>query len=206
MHAEPSLTSPVTPISRRQEAGRKLIHSAASVAAALIVLLDPYHYGRSIILTGAATALAVELVRRFSPRTERLFQQAFGRMLRHRERRGITGASTLAIGTLAAVYAAPPALAAAGVLMAGLGDAAGAIVGRNLGRLRLPGGKSVEGSTACFVVAYGVAGMIPGITPMMALAGALVATTLEAASTRLDDNLVLPLAATLTLRLVASVS
>lgn len=203
MHAEPTLMTSPSPISRRQEAGRKLIHSAASVAAALIVLLDPYNQGRSVILAGAATALTVELARRYSPGTERIFEQAIGRMLRSRERRGITGATTLALGTLAATFAAPPPIAAAGILMAGLGDAAGAIVGRNFGRFRLPGGKSIEGSAACFVVACAVAGMIPGITPAMALAGAFVTTILEAASNRLDDNLILPLAATLTLRLAA---
>lgn len=206
MDGESSLTTSSTPITRRQEAARKLIHSAASITAALVVLLDPYRHGRTIILAAAMTALTVELLRRISPGTERLFRRAFGSMLRHRERQGITGASTLALGSLAAASVAPPTLAAAGILMAGLGDAAGAIVGRNLGRLRLPGGKSVEGSIACFSVAFIAAGAMPGITPTMALAGALATTTIEAFSIRLDDNLYLPLVATLMLRLVGAIA
>lgn len=206
MDGESSLTTSSTPITRRQEAARKVIHSAASAGAAFVVLLDPFRHGRTIIAAAAVTALSIELLRRLSPGAARLFTRAFGKMLRHREAKGITGASTMAVGALAAALIAPPTLAAAGILMAGLGDAAGAIVGRNLGRIRMPGGKSVEGSIACCCMAFAAGAAMPGVTPAMALGAALATTLIEAASIRLDDNLYLPLIATLTLQLVGAVT
>jgi len=206
MRGEASLTTSSTPITRRQEAARKAIHSAAAAVAACVVYLDPFGHGRAILAAAALTALTVELLRKTTPRFERSFHRAVGVMLRHREREGVTGASTLALGSLAAAWIAPPALAAAGILMAGLGDAAGAVVGRNLGRVRFPGGKSVEGSLACFGVACAAAALIPEVSLATALAGALVTTALEALSLRVDDNLYLPSITALTLRLVGTVA
>jgi dolichol kinase len=188
-----------------QEISRKLIHLAGSVAATLIILVGPPRQARGILLGAAATAVLIELIRTLSPRGNRLFNQAFGTMLRTREWRGITGATTLAIGFVAAAFTVPPPLAAGAILMAGTGDAAGALVGRRFGRRRIWGGKSIEGSAACFIAAGAAALLIPGITPGMALAGAVVTTAIELTIISFDDNLILPLAAALTLRALSGV-
>ncbi len=201
---EPAMATPRQTSKGGREISRKLIHLAGSLAAALIMLLTPPRPARAIILAAAATAIVTELIRRLSPRGNRLFKQLFGTMLRTRERGGITGATTLALGFAAAAFVAPPTLAAAGILMAGIGDAAGALIGRYFGRHRLAGGKSLEGSAACFIAASAVALLIPGITIAMAMAAALVTTLLEAAIGTFDDNLILPLAAALTLQAVSS--
>lgn len=191
-------------ISERDELWRKLIHSAASVGAAGILVLDPFGYGRMIIAAGAATAVTVEILRRVSPQVGKLFTRSVGRMLRERERNGISGGATLAIGTLAAALAAPPMIAGAGILIAGLADAAAAIVGRRFGRTRIAGGKSLEGSVACFSTAFLIALAIPGTAPLGALATALAVTLLEALKLPFDDNLYLPLFTALALRLAIS--
>lgn len=186
-----------------EEISRKLIHLSGSIAATLLVLLAPPRQARGLLLGVAATAVLIELARSLSPGINALFVRTVGSMLRYRERQALTGATTMAIGFVATAFTVPPNLAAAAILMAGTGDAAGALVGRRFGKLRFRSGKSLEGSIACFGAACGAALLLPGITPTMALAAALVTTTLELVITSFDDNLILPLAAALTLRALA---
>lgn len=186
-----------------EEISRKLIHLSGSIAATLLVLLAPPRQARGLLLGIAATAVLIELARSLSPGINALFVRTVGSMLRYRERQALTGATTMAIGFVATAFTVPPNLAAAAILMAGTGDAAGALVGRRFGKLRFRSGKSLEGSIACFGAAGGAALLLPGITPTMALAAALVTTTLELVITSFDDNLILPLAAALTLRALA---
>jgi dolichol kinase len=201
MELETAMERPRASITGGRELGRKLIHLAGSVAAALIILLAPTGPARASLLAAATLALTIELVRRISPYWNRRFNRIFGVMLRNRERGGITGATTLPLGFVAAALLTPPTLAGAGILMAGIGDAAGALIGRYFGRHRIPGGKSMEGSAACFAAAGLVALLVPGITIPIAIAGALVTTLIEAAIGSFDDNLILPLAAALTLQI-----
>lgn len=198
------LESPRQRSAEGREVSRKLIHLSGSVAATMFILLAPARQARGVLLGAAATAVLVELARNLSPRANNLFNRTFGAMLRNRERRGITGATTLAIGFVAAAFTVPPTLAAGAILMAGTGDAAGALVGKHFGRVRFRSGKSMEGSAACLFAASAVALLIPGMTIIMAIAGALVITVLEAVITGFDDNLLLPLAAALTLRALSA--
>lgn len=186
-----------------EEISRKLIHLSGSVAASLLLLLGQPRQARGILLGAAATAVLVELARNLSPGVNAFFVRTFGTMLRYRERRGLTGATTLAIGFVVTAFTVPPTLAAAAILMAGTGDAAGALVGRRFGKTRFRNGKSLEGTIACLAASCGSALLITGISPTMALCAALITTSLELVITRFDDNLILPLAAALTLRALA---
>jgi glycerol-3-phosphate acyltransferase PlsY len=77
-----------------------------------------------------------------------------------------------------------------------LGDAAAAIVGRAVGRVRIFG-KSLEGSLACFAACLLVAWVYPGdpFTWRMMLGGALAATLFELFPIPLDDNMRISLSA-----------
>lgn len=177
----------------RHEAQRKAIHVAASCVAAAVVWRLPHLAATTVLSAATLLALGVELARVLSATTNRAFDRLLAPLLRPAEKRRLTGATLLAIGfTLAAALFPRPA-AVAGILFAGLGDAAAAVVGRAAGRHRYPWGKSVEGSIAFLLVALGVA-LGVGLAPLPALATALVATLVEAAPLPLDDNLLLPVA------------
>jgi dolichol kinase len=88
-----------------------------------------------------------------------------------------------------------------GLAVLGLGDPAAAIVGRTFGRHRLADGRSLEG-TAAFVVAGSAAAWlvltswhpeVPVAATALAAAGGGAAGELVAR--RIDDNLVIPIAA-----------
>lgn len=178
----------------REEALRKTVHVLLSlVAAAVVWWLPPLH---AAILLAAATgvALSIELARRTSGRFGAAFHRYLGPLLRSRETRRLTGATTLSLGyTLPAVlFPGVPTLA--GILVAGVADAAAAVVGKTVGRVRYPGGKSVEGSAAFLAVVLPLALVAPGLSWAVAVALALVLTALEALTLPVDDNLYLPLA------------
>ncbi|HET9986037.1 MAG TPA: hypothetical protein VFQ38_20725 [Longimicrobiales bacterium] len=177
-----------------REAARKAIHAAAGTAAAGVVYFAPPLIASAVCLAALAVALLLELARLASPRVGQAFQRALHPMLRPSEARRLTGATTLALGIAATTLIFPRRFAVAGLLYAALGDAAGAIVGRALGKHCLPWShKTIEGSGAVFLAAslvgWGAAGLSPAAASLAALAVALI----EAAPLRIDDNLVLPL-------------
>jgi dolichol kinase len=179
------------------EVHRKLIHLAGSLIAAAVMLRVSPGLARGILSAAAVMAALIEVARHLSPRGNLIFNSTFATLLRTHERKGVTGATTLAIGFVLAAFVAPPTIAAAGILMAGIGDSAAALVGKHFGRFRFAGGKSLQGSAACFAAAFIVALLIPGVPPVAALAGALLTTLFEVAVTSFDDNLILPLSAAL---------
>lgn len=171
-----------------REVHRKLIH-VASVAVPLLVWVVPRRVALTVLLATAAVALVVEALR-FTARGPRyLFLSHTRPLLRARERRGITGATYMAVAyaTATAVFSTPVAVLA--MLYNGLGDAAAALVGRRWGRHRLRSGKSLEGTAAAFGVCLVVGLAIPGVAPAAAALGALAAALLELADLPPDDNL-----------------
>lgn len=175
-----------------REISRKLIHVLTSLSAAVLIARLPTEASRILFPAAFLVALAVEAARRKSTAIANLFTRAFGGMLRVRERHGITGATTLAAGFALAVLTTPPTFAMAGVLGAGIGDAAAALVGRKFGHHRFNSGKSLEGTLACltstFVVLWAV-----GLTPVSAIACAIGVAVVELLPLPADDNLFLPL-------------
>lgn len=178
-----------------REVSRKAIHAAVSVAAAGMVWQLPAELTRPLFAAAFLVVFLVDVLRRRIGGLGRLFDRAFGAMLRTRESMHLTGATTLAAGFAIAVLVLPPRTAAVGILIAGLADAAAALVGRRYGRHRIRNGKSLEGALACFATALILAWVMPDVGFMGALILALGLTLLEAAPLPVDDNLVLPIVA-----------
>jgi dolichol kinase len=64
------------------------------------------------------------------------------------------------------------------------------------------GGKTLEGSAACFAVCYGMTLFLPEVPFPVGLVGALVATIFELLPIPLDDNFRIPLSAGFTMELL----
>jgi dolichol kinase len=172
----------------RREVYRKLIH-IASIALPLLVWVVPREVALAVLVPAALVALLVEALR-LSLRGPRYhFLSRTRTLLRHRERRRLTGATYMALAyALALVFFATP-VAVLAMLYNGLGDAAAALVGRRWGRHRLGSGKSVEGAAAAFTVCLAAGVVVPGIPFAAAAVGALAAALLELADLPPDDNL-----------------
>lgn len=177
----------------REEAIRKAIHIGASLLAAAAVWWLPHLHAAVLLAGGALVALGIELGRMTRPAFRLAFQRRLGPLLRDSETTRLTGATTLALGyTIAAVlFPGSPALIA--ILVAGVADAAAAVVGKRFGRIRYRGGKSVEGSVAFLVVVLPVVLLLTGLPLVTGLLLALIITALEAPTLAVADNLYLPL-------------
>lgn len=177
-----------------REAARKLIHLAAAGIAAGLAWILPGAPRRALFAAVAIFALAIDVGRLSLPGLRRRFLHIFAPMLRGKEYHRLTGATTLAVGFMAAVVLFPREAAVTGLLTAAAGDAASALVGRPLGRHRYSGGKSLEGSLAFLLVAFLVGSALPALGPGHAAVLALGLALLEALPLPFDDNLLIPVA------------
>lgn len=132
-----------------------------------------------------------------------------GKLVRGHEAAGdFTGATyiLLSVCFTVAMFSRPVAVAALAFII--VGDTLAALVGRKFGRHWF-GRKSIEGTLACLVGTVMVALITPQLTLSIAIIGAVVATVTEALSTKIDDNITVPiisgLAMTLTSKILAAI-
>lgn len=175
---------------------RRTLHALLSVLAAATLWALPATAAATLLAGATLIALSVELVRRTTGATARRFERTFGSLLKEGEASRLTGATMLAVGFTITAVATPGAPALAGVLMAGIGDPAAAMVGRRWGRMRFAGRKTVLGSAAFAAIAFGTASVL-GLDPFGAFLVASLALAAEAPTLPVDDNLYLPFAGAL---------
>lgn len=117
--------------------------------------------------------------------------------------RFVLGPVTLGMGALFSLLVFPEPAASIAIYALAFGDGLSSLVGRLFGTVRIPftGGKSLEGSLTCFLAVWAAAYGRTG-DPSGALVIAGAATVAEAAPTRDLDNLLLPLAVGLSVRMI----
>ena len=189
-----------------REAARKALHVLATVAGALVLLRLQPHTAQAAFIAAATLALVIDLARLRRLDLHERFEHALAPMLRAREGRHLTGATTLAFGFAATVLLFPTRPALAGLLYGGLADAAAAVVGRAFGRRRIRGGRTVEGSVAFYITAFAIGVLVPGLPTASAALVALALALLELLPLPFDDNVVVPLAAALLVSLASSIA
>jgi dolichol kinase len=143
----------------REEINRKLLHvlSGSMIPAGIFYL--PKLPGVSVwfpaILLCAATValLGIEMLRFRVPAVQRLFYSVAGKALRQHEQTRLTGATYIfAAGAICAiVFINQPHVAFVVLCLFILGDAAAALVGQAIGRIRI-NGKTIEGTLGCLVM------------------------------------------------------
>jgi dolichol kinase len=196
-------TAAGNPRHRPTNYARNLFHIGSAVVAILALMLAPTR-ACLIGLAGAffAAAWSMELARRLSPRANDRLMALFGRVAHPHEREHVNSSTwyATALIVLAVGASRPVAIIAVGVL--GIADPVAALWGRRFGRTRLRTGRSLEGSLG-FVVAGGLtafavaSALLPGGVGghvLLALIAGLTGAVAELLSTRLDDNLTIPLA------------
>jgi dolichol kinase len=176
----------------KRELSRKAFHVASTVLP-LLVWLAPRPLAVAVLVPVAAVGLAVDVARLRLRWPRYHFLRLTRTMLRPHERRGLAGATYMAVAYALALLLFPKPLAVAAMLYNGLGDAAAALVGKRWGRHRTSWGKSWEGFAAALAanlaVGLAVGSLDPRLPVVGALAGALAGALLELAPLPLDDNL-----------------
>jgi dolichol kinase len=192
----------------RSEIPRTFIHILGGfvLAGAGYFIVQPLN----LILLGAALAMVItmEAFRLLVPQINRWIVFLIGPFMRPNEDRSITGAPAFFGGVFLAFLLFPRTIALAAMVPLVLGDRAGLLVGKAVGRIPI-GRKTLEGSISCFTASFlsylAISGLWPdlfGYGWVVLLGASLIGTFAEALPRPFDDNLIIPLAVGIFLSLV----
>lgn len=197
--------SVAAPERRPENVARSVLHVFTATTCVLLVVyvLNPT-WMKIIAGIGVAACWAMEIGRIFSPRLNDFLCTLMALARHPHETRDVNSATwyTTALLILALCFA--PAICVVALAVLGLADPAAAFVGRRWGRIRLVHGRSLEGS-GTFVLVGSLAGLgvlrlwYPELGWSLSLAAAagaaLFGAVAELLSSRVDDNLSIPVAA-----------
>lgn len=177
---------------------RRLYHLIAGILLVLIVAyLDK---GEALLLISSLLLIAIitEAVRLHLPGLNRLLFRHFGPLLREEEEGRPTGTGYYLGGILVSLLLFEREIALFSMTILAVGDPAASAIGKRWGTYRI-GGKSLEGGIA-FLLASTGAGLIlhrlwPGLPAGVIITGAIAGAVAELISGNVNDNLLIPLAA-----------
>jgi len=158
---------------RREEIARKLLHLFALVMPVCIYYFPKWNipwYVASIALAVVFFgSVIVETLRFRVPFIQKMFFAFFGSMLREEETHKVTG-STWVIGAAlicSVIFKDYGHISFMVLTLFILGDAIAAVVGLSIGRIKIMGKKSLEGSLACLLLCmilfYTAFPFVPGL-------------------------------------------
>lgn len=193
---------------------RKLFHifGIGVVGVTYQITGTPMLTALAVMAAIAFIFVGLDLLRFKVPALNKKVRRDFGPYMRNYELERLSGSSWFLLASLLTIGLFPREAACLGFLHLALGDPLASFVGVRWGRIRLPGGKSLEGSlalfTTCFVAGaaflllagqvttWGGAAVALGVGPalLIALGSAVSAAVAEWIPTRghMDDNFVVP--------------
>jgi dolichol kinase len=185
----------------KKELFRKSIHVCAAFVPLFLRLNRPVTL---ILLCAVLVLYTLAEILRFKGIQVVLFSSITDMASRQRDRgRFVLGPVTLALGVLITAFFFDPPAASLGIYALAFGDGIASLVGRAVGHLRIPrtGGKTLEGSLACFCAVF-LASFIVTRNPSSALYIAGATMILEVLPLKDFDNLLIPIAIALLSRFV----
>jgi len=130
------------------------------------------------------------------PRGNEIAFRYFSFLLRDKERNQFSTAVYFSLACVVCGFFFTKEVAVLAVTFLCIGDPIAAFVGAKYGTIRILN-KSLEGSSACFVACF-VAALVIGFSFKIAILAALTATLFELISSRINDNLSIPIFSGLT--------
>ncbi len=186
---------------------RNVVHVAGAVISIGVLLtLFADHPTLVLVIASAMFSAAwfMETTRRFWPGMDRFTWWAFGKCAHPHERYRINSATWFSTSLLILALIGSPIIAAVALAVLGFADPSAAIVGRRWGRTKLLHGRSLEGSLTFLAVGFIAAmtlllGFFPalglGASAAIAIGASALGAVAEAVAKRVDDNLMVPMAA-----------
>lgn len=177
---------------------RRLFHLITGLALVLILAYSDRTKGILLILSLFIVTIIIETIRLRLPEVNRLFFHYFHSLLRGEEEKKLTGTPYFLGGVLLSILLFDADIALFSITILTVSDPAASTIGKRWGRYRIKG-KSLEGSMTFFISTMAV-GLIlqrlwPGLPATVLIAGAVTGTLTELLSTKINDNLLIPLTA-----------
>ena len=185
-----------------RESMRKGVHFV-SLSIPIIYFFVSKELALFVLAPIAAVSLFLDLMRFNHWFGYGVQRKLIGPILRDHEEGHFTGGTYLLVTSLVAIAIFDKIVAVAAIAFIIFGDIAAALVGKKWGRIHYSH-KSVEGSLACLGICMVVALLIPGLPLKVGFIGAGVATVAEAASTKVDDNLMVILCSGIVMQILIS--
>jgi len=186
---------------RTHELVRKAIHMSSSA----IPLMYWYLFDRDpmlkIVIIMASGFLLAEYLRFQSPGVKQLFTAIFGPALRPHEYQKLTGATYVFTGAVLSIFLFPEEVAVPALLILSFSDTSAALIGIPFGRHPFFA-KSMEGSTAFFIVTLIILWLFYPERYISNIGIAGLLTVAEALPAKIDDNFMIPMVAGILLMLV----
>jgi dolichol kinase len=194
---------------------RKLFHFGMIATTGLVVALSGLPHGVAVAIMAVAALVlgGLDVLRLVSPRWNERCRKEFAAILRREEECGLATSTWFLLGAVATMMMAPLPFAGLAFLYLAAGDPVASWVGVRFGRIKLPGGKSLEGSLALVGVCSVLGTLFLGLTgaaawhaaPLLAMAGAFAAAAAEWLPLGfVDDNFRVPVATAATFVAVAA--
>ncbi|HVP36115.1 MAG TPA: hypothetical protein VMT04_03890 [Terriglobales bacterium] len=154
-----------------------------------------------VLVPIALCSILVDVIRLWKLPLANFFQWFLGPILREHESYSFTGSSHILSASAICILFFDKKVAIAAIVYVILGDIAAALIGRVYGKTKIEK-KSLEGSLAFLSVCILVALLLPGLPFWIGAIGALVATSVEALSIPIDDNLSVPILSGLVMQIL----
>ncbi|HKL87054.1 MAG TPA: SEC59/DGK1/VTE5 family protein [Treponemataceae bacterium] len=175
-----------------KEIFRKSIHLTASI----VPVLASFSYKWTIIALSFVICIYIICeYRRITGNPIPIVSRITAYAARKRdEGRFVLGPITMALGILLSLLLFPPEAARIGIYALAFGDGIASLAGKLYGKTKIPysGGKTLEGSLACFVAVY-FSALVVSDNPFQSFAIALLAMVIEVLPLKDYDNLIIPL-------------
>ena len=197
---EPELLHAMATIDYKSEFIRKLIH-LCSLSIPTIYFFISKQNALGLLVPTFLAFFVVDLARFYHEPTQAWFYRWFGWLLRRHESdsktKRLTGATNILLSAIVCVLIFPKIIAVNAFAILIISDITSALVGRRFGRRRFLQ-KSFEGALAFFVSAVVVVILAPKVDGLpleygIGVIAAGVGAVVEAASTKIDDNITVPL-------------
>jgi diacylglycerol kinase (CTP) len=180
---------------------RKIWHMGGVGFMAFIYSHVPVYVSLLVLGVVCAIGISLDILRQSNPRLNQILMARFGAIMRDHESNHLAGTSYLLIGVLVVALIFPPEIVMLTLLFVGLADPIASFVGIRMGKDKIFGHKSLQGSMAAFLVCvfvtyiylYTHAILMDRIVVVSLLAGLIGSLAELIPIAKIDDNLSMPI-------------
>lgn len=183
---------------------RKVFHVLGIGAAGFVYAIAPVSWIQALVILGifAVVFVTLDALRFKIPALNKRVKRDFAPFMRDYELDGLSGSSWFFFSVLISIALFPKMAAAIGIIYLAIGDPLASFVGVRWGKIKLPGGKSLEGSLALAVLCSLVGAIVLTFVAKLPVGSAILVAGVSGITAavaewlplkKVDDNFTVPI-------------